>query len=120
MAAESFKYEIFNKESDFESRKYAPHIVTETIVDANLDKASDIKFHRLAAYIFGVNTSKQKIAMTEPAGQELRKRRFVTRFNLPSEDKFESLPIPNDETAILKSIGERKIAAVSFSGTLRQ
>jgi len=135
MAIESPKYEVLQKESDFEVRKYAPYIVAETVVDSEFNSASNVGFRRLAGYIFGGNTSKQKIAMTAPVGiekksekiemtapvgLEQRNGKFVVTFSIPSEYTLESLPIPNDKAVILKSIGARTIAAIGFSGTWSQ
>jgi hypothetical protein len=135
MAVESPKYEVLNQDADFDLRKYSPYIIAETVVDANFDNASNVGFRRLAGYIFGGNTSKQKIAMTAPVGlkrrsekiemttpvgQELRQGKYVITFTMPSKYRLESLPVPDDKMITLKSVDSKIIAAVRFSGTWSQ
>lgn len=85
MAIESPKYEVITKDAEFEVRKYAPYIVAGTTVEASFGDATNEGFKKLAGYIFGANTSKQKIAMTAPVGQELREGKYVVTFSMPSE-----------------------------------
>lgn len=120
MAIEIPRYEVMKKESNFELRNYSNLILAETIVDNNFDESSNIGFRRLAGYIFGGNTSKQKIAMTTPVGQELRQGKFVISFTMPSNYTIESLPVPDDKNVSLKALGKREVAAIIFSGTWSQ
>jgi hypothetical protein len=133
MAIETPNYKVLIKAEEFETRQYAPFIVAETVVDGDFDSASTAGFKKLAGYIFGGNTSKQKIAMTAPVGmtesksekiamtapvgQELKNGKYVISFTMPSSYTLESLPIPNDKSVILKLILEKTYAAIRFSGT---
>jgi hypothetical protein len=71
MAIETANYKVLVKAEEFETRQYSPQIVAETVVDGDFDSASSTGFKRLAGYIFGGNTSRQKIAMTAPVGPRL-------------------------------------------------
>jgi hypothetical protein len=64
MALEEAKYTVIMKEESFELRKYEPHIVAETMVEGDFDKAGNEGFRRLFKYISGENQKKQSIAMT--------------------------------------------------------
>jgi effector-binding domain-containing protein len=136
MAIETPQYSVLVKANEFEIRKYAPHIVAETVVDGDFDSASSTGFKRLAGYIFGGNVSKkkiamtapvgmaenksEKIAMTAPVGQELKDGKYVITFTMPSAYNLDSLPVPNDKSVSLKLIAEKTYAAIRFSGTWSQ
>jgi len=66
MATEEPKYAVVEKEPPFEIRSYEPMIVAEVQVDGDLDSASGQGFRLIAAYIFGQNQVREKIAMTAP------------------------------------------------------
>ena len=133
MAIESPKYKVLFKSGDFETRQYDPCIVAETVVDGDFESASSEGFRKLAGYIFGGNTSQQKIAMTAPVGMEQKKSekiamtapvgqeqrggQFVITFMMPSSYTLESLPVPNDKDVVLKAIPEKIYASIRFSGT---
>ena len=70
MAIEEPNYTVVTKTSKYEVRKYGPIVVAETKVDADFEEAGNQAFKILAAYIFGANQSKTKIAMTAPVNQE--------------------------------------------------
>jgi hypothetical protein len=74
MAIEEPAYSVVRTDGAIELRQYRPFIVAETMVDGDLDAASSAGFRRIAAYIFGANTSvrasaaasSEKIDMTAP------------------------------------------------------
>ena len=57
MAIEEPRYTIVFKTGTFEVRQYAPMLVAETVVEGNMDEASNRGFRRIADYIFGNNQS---------------------------------------------------------------
>jgi hypothetical protein len=75
MAIEEPAYKIISKAGTFEVRQYAPMMVAETLVEGDMDEASNRGFRRIADYIFGNNQTAQggaasKIAMTAPVTVE--------------------------------------------------
>ena len=75
MAIEEPAYKVISKSGNFEIRQYAPMMVAETLVEGDMDEASNRGFRRIADYIFGNNQSAQsgnaaKIAMTAPVTVE--------------------------------------------------
>jgi hypothetical protein len=72
-AIEEPPFEVVTKEGEFELRQYRGFIVAETLVQGNLDEASNAGFRAIAGYIFGGNTklnASEKIAMTAPVTVE--------------------------------------------------
>jgi len=55
MAYEEAKYTVIMKEGNYELRLYESHIVAETVVDGDFDKAGNEGFRRLFKYISGEN-----------------------------------------------------------------
>jgi len=132
MAYESPKYELVERMGAIEVRDYAPYLVAETRVQGTLETAGNQGFRILAAYIFGNNQGRQRIAMTSPVGQEEADGRkiamtapvtqerdggeFVIRFMMPSELSLSTVPIPNDPRIEIREIPARRLAAIRYSG----
>jgi effector-binding domain-containing protein len=129
---EKAKYEVIEKEGNFEVRQYRPQIVAETIVESDFDEASNIAFRRLFNYISGENrrkesikmtapvnqkASSQKIAMTAPVNQQKAAGKYSVSFLMPSKYTMESLPQPLNPNVRLREIPAQKIAAVRYSGS---
>ncbi|KAK1265168.1 hypothetical protein QJS04_geneDACA021360 [Acorus gramineus] len=113
---ETPKYQILKKTADYEVRKYAPYIVVETKGDKLSGSAG---FNDVAGYIFGKNSSTEKIAMTTPVltqASDHGSYNVSIQIVLPSEKNLGNLPEPNQEALSLRKV-EGGIAAVSrFSG----
>jgi effector-binding domain-containing protein len=131
MATEEAKYQVVLKEQSFEVREYEPHILAETLVDGDFDKAGNKAFSRLFKYISGNNKSRQKIEMTapvaqgagsekidmtSPVGQQEADGRWAVSFMMPASYSLETLPEPQDPKVVLRQVPARHIAAVRYSG----
>ena len=131
MAIEEAKYEVIQKEKNFEVREYAPHILAETIVEGDLEDAGDKAFRRLFRYISGDNQSGDKVAMTapvsqQPAGEKIKmtapvtqqrvEKDWVVSFMMPNSFTLETLPKPENPKITLRQVPARQIAAVRYSG----
>jgi len=130
MAIEEAPYEVVKTEDPFELRDYAPHIVAETFVEADLESAGSAAFQRLFRYISGANRTQTKIemtapvsqvkgeaiAMTAPVGQQKAGDLWAVSFVMPSSYRMETLPIPDDPLVTLREVPARRIAAVRYSG----
>ena len=57
------------RDGDFEVRRHAPRVVAETEVTGTRDVASNEGFRRIAAYIYGGNHRRERVAMTAPVSQ---------------------------------------------------
>jgi hypothetical protein len=129
---ETAKYDVIEKDGNFEIRQYRPQIVAETIVEADFDTAGNIAFRRLFNYISGQNRKKasidmtapvnqnvvsEKIKMTSPVNLEKAQDNYVISFLMPSKYSMETLPEPMDSRITLREIPARKIAALRYSGS---
>ena len=75
MAIEEPHYDVIVSQAPFELRHYAPTLIAQTIVEGDMDAASNKGFRLIADFIFGNNLaagSEQagKIAMTAPVTVE--------------------------------------------------
>jgi hypothetical protein len=132
MAYEEARYTVIMKEESYELRQYELHIVAETIVEGDFDKAGNEGFRRFFKYISGENQKKQSIAMTTPVSQETGSEKIAMTapvsqeqtggqwriaFVMPSEYTMDTLPQPVDPKVLLKQIPSRRMAAITYSGT---
>lgn len=132
MAIEEAKYSVLIKDGDFELRRYAPHIVAETIVEGDFSTVGNEGFRRLFKFISGENHKKQSIPMTAPVGQESDSTkinmtapvsqqeeagRWRISFLMPAVYTLETLPEPMDQRVHLSEVVGRLVAAVTYSGT---
>lgn len=132
MALEEAKYTVIMKEGNYELRQYEPHIIAETMVEGDFDKAGNEGFRRLFKYISGENQKKQSISMTAPVSQEARPEKIAMTapvsqerkggqwriaFLLPSEYTMDTLPLPVDPKVSLTQVPARRMAAITYSGT---
>jgi hypothetical protein len=132
MALEEAKYTVIMKEGNYQLRQYEPHILAETMVEGDFDKAGNEGFRRLFKYISGENQKKQsiamttpvsqdagseKIAMTAPVSQEQTGDQWRIAFVMPSEYTMETLPQPADPKVLLKQVPARRMAVITYSGT---
>jgi SOUL heme-binding protein len=128
---EQAEYSVLKMVDGYEIRTYAPHIVAQTTVSGGYEDALNNGFRIIAGYIFGGNTSNQKVAMTAPvtegkvSGESIAMTAPVTSategdmrtvaFVMPKEYTLDTLPIPNDSRVKLVPMPERTMAVRSFS-----
>lgn len=128
MAIEEPAYTVLFKASKYEVRQYGPIVVAETQVSADFENAGNQAFRILAAYIFGANQSKTKIAMNAPVNQEKIKMTapvtqskdssgYLVQFTMPKPYKLNTLPTPNDSRVILREMPAKRVAVFSYSGS---
>ena len=107
------------------------HIVAEVTVQGSFDEAVNRAFGMLAAFIFGDNVGKQKVAMTAPVVQEPASEKIamtspvmhettgqdhVVSFVMPSEYSMKTLPTPTDHNVSIREVAEDMAAVRQFSG----
>jgi hypothetical protein len=132
-ATEEPKYDVILRQDAFELRRYAPTIVAEVTLAGERDAALNQGFRLLAAYIFGGNAPKERIAMTAPvtqspsgAGETIAMTTPVSaqavagewriRFTMPSQYALSTLPTPDDPQVKLREVPGRQFAVIRFSG----
>jgi len=131
MATEEAPYTLVYESGDFEIRDYESHILAETIVDGTLEDAGNKAFRRLFNYISGANHSRSSITMTapvsqEPSGEKIRMtapvsqqqaaEKWAVSFMMPTNYTLATLPIPDDNSIILRQVPAQRVAAVRYSG----
>ncbi|KAL4269515.1 hypothetical protein GQ457_03G046050 [Hibiscus cannabinus] len=113
---ETPRYQILKRTANYEVRKYAPFIVVET----NGDKlAGSSGFNAVAGYIFGKNSTAEKIPMTTPVFTQAldpESSDVSIQIVLPLEKDISSLPDPSQETVNLRKVEGGIAAALKFSG----
>ncbi len=131
MATEEAKYSVVKTEEAFELRDYTSHILAETVVEGDINDASNKAFGRLFAYISGKNQSRNKVAMTAPVsqspasekismtapvGQQSVGDKWAVSFMMPASYTMASLPKPNDASVVLREVPARRVASIRYSG----
>ncbi|KAF3442700.1 hypothetical protein FNV43_RR16617 [Rhamnella rubrinervis] len=114
---ETPKYQILKRTAHYEARKYAPFIVVEGSSGDRLSGSTG--FNDVTGYIFGKNSTMEKIPMTTPVFTEAYDSQLSTvsiQVVLPLDKDISSLPDPNKETVKLRKVEGGYAAAVKFSG----
>ncbi|KAJ0977829.1 hypothetical protein J5N97_013303 [Dioscorea zingiberensis] len=110
------KYQILKRTAKYEIRKYDPFLVVETKGD-KLSGSSG--FNKVTGYIFGKNSSTEKIPMTTPVFTQAlddKLSEVSIQIVLPLDKELANLPAPSVEGVSLRKV-DGGIAAVSkFSG----
>jgi effector-binding domain-containing protein len=124
MSYESPKYEVEELIERIEIRRYEPYLTAETTVSGSMEGAGNSGFRVLARYIFGHNETDSgkstKISMTTPVTHEQDGDEFRVRFMMPSSYNTDSLPTPKDADITIHEVGERRLAAIRYSGRWSQ
>ncbi|KAL8152520.1 hypothetical protein V2J09_010280 [Rumex salicifolius] len=113
---ESPKYQILKRAADYEIRKYSPFIVVET---KGKELSGSTGFNSVAGYIFGKNSTTEKIPMTTPVFTETidpDASKVAIQIVLPQQKDLNNLPAPNEETVSLREVGGGFAAVLKFSG----
>lgn len=120
MAVDEPAYQVISAEAPFEHRRYADFVVAETRLSGDFDAASQTGFRRIAAYIFGDNTTtdgtNRKIAMTAPVTVAPAESGWRMHFVMPDQESLETLPRPNNAQISLRRINAHEVVAIRFSG----
>jgi hypothetical protein len=122
MAVEEPKYDVLLTEGSFEVRKYAPQLIAETVVNGDMDEASNKGFRLIADFIFGNNqapnvATSEKIAMTAPVTVEPQTAaQWRVNFVMPSRYTLETIPKPKNNAVSLKEIPPKTFVVLKYSG----
>ncbi len=117
MATETQAYKIIRTGKDFEIRFYPrATLATITTLATNYNALGNSGFKKLAGYIFGGNSDKQKIAMTSPVHMHVNDSASTMSFVMPAEFTKDSLPLPNDSTVSIETTADEYVAAIRFGG----
>jgi hypothetical protein len=139
MAIEEPKYEVRISHAPFELRHYAPTLIAQTIVEGDMDEASNKGFRLIADFIFGNNlaaNSEQaaKIAMTAPVTVEPQSSKIAMtapvtiepqmgsaqqwriHFVMPSQYTLANIPKPKNSAVTLHELPSKYFVVHRYSG----
>jgi hypothetical protein len=111
------RYTLIQTQMDFEIRFY-PSVTIATITSRakSYKELAAVGFRQLAAYIFGGNESKQRIAMTAPVHMDINDSLSSMSFVMPSQYTKSNLPKPIDRDVMISNTQDEYTAALKFSG----
>ena len=139
MAIEEPRYEVSISQAPFELRHYAPILIAQTIVEGDMDTASNKGFRLIADFIFGNNLaagSEQaaKIAMTAPVTVEPQSSKIAmtapvtiepqsgsaqqwrVHFVMPSQYTLATIPKPKNSAVTLHELPSKYFVVHRYSG----
>jgi SOUL heme-binding protein len=139
MAIEEPRYEVSISQAPFELRHYAPILIAQTIVEDDMDTASNKGFRLIADFIFGNNlaaNSEQaaKIAMTAPVTVEPQSSKIAMtapvtiepqlgsaqqwriHFVMPSQYTLANIPKPKNSAVTLHELPSKYFVVHRYSG----
>ena len=144
MAIEEPHYDVLISQAPFELRHYAPTLIAQTVVDGDMDAASNKGFRLIADFIFGNNLaagSEQaaKIAMTAPVTVEPQSTKIAMtapvtvepqsgdthvasanqwriHFVMPSQYTLANIPKPNNSAVTLHEVPRKYFVVHRYSG----
>ena len=136
MSTEIPAYRVTLKEGAIEIRAYPPLVAAEVTVGGDRDTAVRAGFRLLAGYIFGGNDGGRtiamtapvmqrpltgtRIAMTAPVMQSQAGEDWTIQFLMPASWTLETLPKPNNAQVHLRPVAPSRVAALRFSGFVRE
>lgn len=110
------KYEVISKDGDLEIRNYEPQMAISVTGTGEFKEFQKDAFLRLAAFIFGENKDKTKIAMTTPVLQEHTGKGWTMTFILPKKFIDTLPPQALDPSIQVKSLDARTVATLRYGG----
>ncbi|XP_019432914.1 PREDICTED: heme-binding-like protein At3g10130, chloroplastic [Lupinus angustifolius] len=135
---ETVKFKVLSRKEQYEIREVEPYSVAETTMPGKSGfdfNGSSQSFNALAEYLFGKNTTKEKMEMTTPVftsknqsdGVKMDMTTPVLTTKKEDQDKWTmsfvmpskygaNLPLPKDSSVRIKEIPGKIVAVVSFSG----
>jgi len=144
MAIEEPKYDLLQSDGAYEIRQYAPTLIAETVVDGDMDEASNKGFRLIADFIFGNNqtadtSTSEKIAMTAPVtvepqsakismtapvtvepqndGSNMQQaKQWRVHFVMPSRYTLSNIPKPKNNAVNLREIPSKFFVVHRYSG----
>jgi hypothetical protein len=111
MAIDEANYEVVEKNSIYEIRKYSDRLAIETITDNQNNS-----FRKLFNYISGNNKTNEEIKMTTPVTRIEKEGNMTMQFYLPERFDVNNVPDPaNSDVKIINTEGGY-FAVLKYSG----
>ena len=144
MAIEEPAYDTVASQAPFELRHYAPTLIAQTVVNGDMDAASNKGFRLIADFIFGNNLAADsgqaaKIAMTAPVTMEPQSSKIAMtapvtvepqsgdtslagagqwriHFVMPRQYTLANIPKPNNSAVTLRELPRKYMVVHRYSG----
>ena len=139
MAIEEPRYEVRLSQAPFELRHYAPILIAQTLVEGDMDTASNKGFRLIADFIFGNNLAADseqttKIAMTAPVTVEPQSSKIAMTapvtlepqlggtqqwrvyFVMPRQYTLANIPKPKNSAVTLHEVPSKYFVVHRYSG----
>lgn len=135
---ETVKFKVLSRKDQYEIREVEPYFIAETTMPGKNGfdfNGSSQSFNVLAEYLFGKNTTKERMEMTTPVftrrdqsdGEKMEMTTPVITKKLQDQDKWQmsfvmpakygaDLPLPKDQSVRIKEVPRKIVAVVAFSG----
>ncbi|MEO8011072.1 MAG: heme-binding protein [Dokdonella sp.] len=125
------KFDVIETLGDVEIRRYAPALLAQVTVIGEHDQAVNDAFRILASYIFGGNSSGEKMDMTSPVLQQAEQlaltasapviqnpsgHGWTVSFFVSNELTPQTAPRPDDPSVMLVQTPENVMAALRYTG----
>lgn len=110
-------YEVVHRGRGYEIRDYESHLVAETTVEGDYNATGSEAFRRLAGFIFGQNSQRQKMSMTVPVThQQTTDGTQRYRFMMERQYSEETLPAPLSNAVEVVRLPAGRFAAAPYRG----
>lgn len=135
---ETVNFKVLSRNDQYEIREVEPYFVAETTMPGKTGfdfNGASQSFNVLAEYLFGKNTTKEKMEMTTPVftrktqsdGEKMEMTTPVITKRLEDQDKWQmsfvmpskygaNLPLPKDSSVKIKEVPRKISAVLVFSG----
>ncbi|XVF76199.1 hypothetical protein PTKIN_Ptkin13bG0247600 [Pterospermum kingtungense] len=135
---ETVKFKVLTSTNQYEIREVEPYFIAETTMPGKTGfdfNGASQSFNVLAEYLFGKNTSKEKMEMTTPVftrrnqsdGERMEMTTPVITKQVENQEKWQmsfvmpskygsDLPLPKDPSVRIKEVPRKVVAVVAFSG----
>ncbi|VVA21836.1 PREDICTED: heme-binding [Prunus dulcis] len=135
---ETVKFKVLSRRDEYEIREIEPYFIAETTMSGKTGfdfNGASQSFNVLAEYLFGKNTTKEKMEMTTPVftrkaqsdGVKMEMTTPVITTRLEDQDKWQmsfvipskygaNSPLPKDPSVRITEVPRKIVAAVAFSG----
>ncbi|KAI7999088.1 Heme-binding-like protein [Camellia lanceoleosa] len=135
---ETVEFKVLSRRDQYEIREVEPYFIAETTMPGKYGfdfNGASQSFNVLAEYLFGKNTTKDRMEMTTPVftrktqsdGEKMEMTTPVITKKLEDEEKWQmsfvmpskygsNLPLPKDPSVKIKEVPKKIIAVAAFSG----
>lgn len=115
-STEQQEYEVIESDGQYEIRYYPAATMASVDVSGEYGSSSGQGFRILASYIFGSNSTEEKIAMTAPVHMEQGNGGYNMSFVMPSGYDTNNLPKPDNGSIRIHESAPAYTATLRFGG----